>query len=57
MLTAKESKKLKIGDRVRFNDGAEGIVIERNWMAVKITWDDGQIGVIHHNDMECVERA
>lgn len=51
------SKKLKVGDTVIFSDGVKGKVIETNWMAVKIVWDDGQIGIIHHDDMREVEKV
>lgn len=47
-----ESKQLKQGDRVKFViDDVNGTIAEVNWHAVKIVWDDGQIGIINHNDM------
>ena len=52
-----EAKKLKIGQRVRFlamNDEAAGTITEKNCMAAKIKWDDGQIGIIHLRDMQDV---
>lgn len=56
-MEAKASKRLAIGSRVRFSqDGVLGTVTEKNWMAVKIAWDDGQIGIIHHDDMQDVSR-
>ena len=53
----REAKKLLIGDPVVFSDGVKGKVTEKNWMAVKIEWDDGQIGIIHLNDMQDVSRV
>lgn len=55
-MTSKESKKLKIGDRVRFSDGVLGEVYDTGFNAVGIKWDDGQQGHIHHDDMEVVSR-
>lgn len=50
----KASKRLKVGMRVRFSDGVLGTVTEANWHAVKIAWDDGQIGIIDHDAMQDV---
>jgi hypothetical protein len=33
-----------------------GKVIETGYSAVKIAWDDGQVGIIHHDDMQDVSR-
>lgn len=59
MLTA-EAKKLKVGRRVIIWWGTPsactGTVIETGYNAVKIEWDDGQVGIIHHNDHHNVER-
>jgi hypothetical protein len=56
----KEVARLKIGDRVQIwaesPDACTGTVIEKNWCAAKIDWDDGQIGVIHLDDMQNVTR-
>jgi preprotein translocase subunit YajC len=55
-MTTKESKKLKAGDRVVFSDGVAGTVNQTGYVGVQINWEDGQCGVIHHDDMECVSR-
>lgn len=53
----KASERLKIGDRLRYiSDGALGTVTETGYSGVKIAWEDGQIGIIHHDDMEVVSR-
>ncbi len=53
----KASERLKIGRRVQFIDGVLGSVIETGYSAVKISWDDGQVGIIHHDDMQDVSLA
>jgi len=56
-MDAKASKRLALGSRVRLTlDGSLGTVTEKNWMAVKIAWDDGGFGIIHHDDMQDVSR-
>lgn len=59
----KQAAKLKVGDRVRFTDVANegsdacpGTIIEKNWHAVKIQYDDGVVCILHHRDMDEVER-
>ena len=56
-MTTKEAKKLKVAERVKFSDGVLGTIMETGYNAVKIAWDDGQVGVIHLDDMQEVERA
>jgi len=56
-MTSKESKTLKKGDAVVFNDGVGGTVVSTGNACVRMVWDDGQEGVIHHDDMACVSRA
>lgn len=56
-MTSKDSKKLKTGAAVQFSDGVAGTVIETGYNAVKIEWADGQIGIIHHDDMQDVSSA
>ena len=56
-MTNSESKRLKPDDLVRFTDGVRGRVIETGYAAVKVVWDDGQIGIIHHDDMRDVTRV
>lgn len=54
----KVAAKLKIGDRVRYtgSDSCPGTIIETNWHAVKIEYDDGVVGILHHRDMDEIER-
>lgn len=56
-MTSKESKSLKKGDAVVFSDGVGGTVVSVGNVGVRMVWDDGQEGVIHHDDMDCVSRA
>lgn len=56
-MTSKESKALKNGDLVAFSDGVRGIVVNAGNVGVRMKWDDGQEGVIHHNDMHDVSRV
>lgn len=60
-MNARESKALKVGAVVLIQEDhptdkieVRGQVIETGYNAVKIKWDDGQIGCIHHNDMRDV---
>jgi hypothetical protein len=50
----KSANKLKIGQRVviweESPDACSGTITEKNWMAIKVEWDDGQIGIIHLDD-------
>jgi hypothetical protein len=57
-MNAREAKRLRVGDRVTWGGNAEdrGVVIEIGYCAVKIDWEDGQVGLIHHNDMRDVDR-
>lgn len=54
----KQAAKLKIGDRVRYTgeDSCPGTVIEKNWHAVKIEYDDGVICIHNHREMDEIER-
>ena len=52
----REARKLKVGDRLIIW-AERGTVIETGCDAVKIKWDDEQIGVIHLRDMEDISRA
>jgi hypothetical protein len=56
-MTGDQSRNLKVGDRVGWETSATdlGTVIGNNWSGVKIKWDDGRTGTIHHNDMTQVE--
>lgn len=55
-MTTKDSKKLNVGDRVAISDGVVGTVNQTGYVGVQIDWDDGQKGVIHHDDMQDVSR-
>lgn len=39
-MTSAAGKKLDVGDRVQWSDGARGTVREISYAAVKIQWDD-----------------
>jgi tartrate dehydratase beta subunit/fumarate hydratase class I family protein len=59
----KQAAKLKIGDRVHYDgtvesaeDACPGTVIEANWHAVKIKYDDGVVCILHHRDMDEISR-
>ena len=57
-MSESESKKLKVGDKVIWEDdeGDIGQVIEVGYNAVKIRWDIGQVGVVDHRDMGKINR-
>lgn len=50
----KAARKLRIGQRVEIwaesPDACSGTVTEKNWMAIRVEWDDGQVGIIHLDD-------
>lgn len=59
----KQAAKLKIGDRVHYtdklyggHDSCPGTIIEANWHAVKIKYDDDVTCILHHRDMDDIER-
>ncbi len=52
----KTAETLKVADRVRFSDGVRGIVTDTGYNTVHVKWEDGQQGVIHHDDMQDVSR-
>ena len=58
-MTGDQSRLLKVGDRVRWNNSATdlGTVIGTAWNGVTISWDDGHTTSIEHNDMARVERV
>lgn len=41
-MTVAEGRKLGVGDRVAWSDGALGTVREISYAAVKVQWDDDQ---------------
>jgi hypothetical protein len=53
------SRLLKIGEHVYWEGrkADRGEVVENNWSAVKIAWDNGLTNSICHNDMACVALA
>jgi hypothetical protein len=59
-MNTREAKKLKVGDRIILWAGkpsaCTGTVIQTGYNAVKTKWDDGQIGIIHIDDHDDVER-
>jgi preprotein translocase subunit YajC len=56
-MTSEESKALKIGEAVVFSDGVKGRVVSVGNAGVRMEWDDGQSGVINHDDMQDVSRV
>jgi hypothetical protein len=56
-MTGDESRKLKVGDRVQWDNSLtdRGTVSEVDWRGVTIKWDDGRTNSI--NDMAQVERV
>jgi hypothetical protein len=58
-MTGEQSKKLKVGDRVQWDNSLKdrGTVSEVDWRGVTIKWDDGRTNSIYHNDMAQVERV
>jgi hypothetical protein len=57
-MTGDQSRKLKVGDRVRWGASITdlGTVVGTSWSGVTIDWDDGHTTSIQHNDMIQVER-
>ena len=58
-MTGDESRRLNVGDRVRWGDTTTdfGTVVGAAWSGVTIDWDDGQTTSIRHNDMAQAERV
>ena len=58
-MTPSESKNLKIGQRVAWQDSLndQGTVTACDWSGVRIAWDNGKIQFFHHNNMTEVEVA
>ena len=59
-MTRKEADKLKLGERVTIWPGqpaaASGEIIESGYCALKFKWDDGEVSIIHKDDMTDVVR-
>jgi hypothetical protein len=58
-MTGEESRHLCVGTRICWNNSEsdQGTVVENTWSAVRIEWDSGLTGAVHHNDMGEVEAA
>jgi hypothetical protein len=58
-MTGDESRQLAVGDRVCWNADKrdQGTVIEKNWAAVTIKWDNREEQSILHNDMTQLEQV
>jgi hypothetical protein len=58
-MTGDQSRKLKVGDRVCWNNSVTdvGTAIATAWSDVTISWDNGQTASVQHNDMTQVERV
>jgi hypothetical protein len=58
-MTGEESGHLCVGTRICWNNSEsdQGTVVENTWSAVRIEWDSGLTGAVHHNDMGEVEVA
>jgi hypothetical protein len=58
-MTGEQSRFLKVGDRVQWNNSLTecGPVVGTAWSGVTIDWDDGHTTSIQHNDMAQVERV
>ena len=58
-MTSEQSKKLKVGTRVCFNDQQTdcGLVRENQLRYVTIKWDDGHQSYTSHKEMRGVELA
>lgn len=61
-MTEKESRQLQVGDNVSSDqlppgEHHTGHVTETNYHAVKMRWDDGQVGIVHHLDMATIDRC
>jgi hypothetical protein len=57
-MTPEDSRDLKIGDRVRWQDDSkdQGEIVDRDWSGVQIKWDKGKTTYYYHNDMRDVTR-
>jgi hypothetical protein len=58
-MTGEESRRLKVGDKVRWHQDNtdQGTVTETNWAGVTVKWDNRGDQAILHNDMGQVERV
>jgi hypothetical protein len=58
-MTAEQSRKLKVGQRVAWHDSATdlGTVEAVDWSGVKIAWANGKEQFFHHNNMGEINTA
>jgi hypothetical protein len=58
-MTGEQSRLLKIGDRVRWQNyqADRGFVTGMNWAGVTVKWDNRSKQDIHHNAMAQVEQV
>jgi hypothetical protein len=58
-MTGEQSRKLKVGDKVRWqkDNTDQGTITETNWAGLTVKWDNRSQQTIQHNDMAQVERA
>jgi hypothetical protein len=51
-MIASEAKKLTVGQRVKWSDGSLGTIVDKNWHALQINWDDGQACILQFKNNE-----
>jgi hypothetical protein len=58
-MTGGQSRLLYVGDRVCWEKSAtdRGTFVGTSWSGVTISWDNGHMASIQHNDMAQVERV
>lgn len=58
-MSGERSRLLKVGEHVYWEGrrADRGKIVENDWSAVKIAWDNGLTSSICHNDMSCVALA
>lgn len=49
-MTEQDVRKLKIGDRVKWPDGSKGEVVDRGYVGISVTWEDGQQSIIQFDN-------
>ncbi len=52
-MTREQARNLKIGDRVVFVDGCLGKVVDKSYIGVQITWDDGKAAIFQFDAPKC----
>lgn len=51
-MSTSKAKQLKVGSRVKWNDGTLGTIVDKNWHALMIKWDDGVECIFQFNNNE-----